>query len=413
MKKKKKELQSLLALSVKLIKEKDSEIEELHTQLLASKTLPHIKEAVAEMDKLEKDKILLSKNVNTDSLISSVLFRTNHKEWAKRNVHPVFKKEVVDDSTTFSSRFMPNVKFKIADTNYRPSHIFNMIMAINKSKPIKSIYYSYETDKNGNIWNGHENFELFNAVSKKEVSIYEAKSGLVPKGMIYYPRADKLIEKICVNQLCSGEFCDCDDSESFMAYNRSETGTDYHPDDVAFKVTEDRKMTSEVHEFTRSDKLPNPTWERVNNGGNHIAPDGTAHDFISDVFDYMDKCEKEEKLIDGFGARLDARIKEDVFSVTEVVSICETCLSKANCSIGRILDDKPYISECAEYHKEPESPVDDSVELKKALTLVQKILWGTELPILRLTINSVPSIGRAITTDHTIFFTTIDNTKMP
>ena len=100
-------------------------------------------------------------------------------------------------STNFSSRFMPNVKFKIADINYLPTHVFAAILAINKDRIYKSVYYSYETDKDGKIWNGHENIDLFNSVSKKEVSIYEAIPEILEgTGMRYSKEHDKLVPDI-------------------------------------------------------------------------------------------------------------------------------------------------------------------------------------------------------------------------
>lgn len=153
---------------------------------------------------------------------------------------------VVEAPTNFSSRFMPNVKFKVDGHSEKLAEI--------------GIY----TSGKGYIEIRHDG-EMSMIVSSgaKIVSIYEAIPELVPDGMVYDKKSDSLIE------------------EAFSTmFNRSE-------DKEAF-----------------------------------------------------------EAMLSKMGHR-----KDDVFKVTEVISVCDSCKIKPTCSLLRQLKCEPTIIECADYQE--------------------------------------------------------------
>jgi len=173
-----KDLEHQLTLAAELAEKKDEEIEKLHNEIVKNKTkIPFIKE-------------------------------TEHALFCAEYIE--VKKEVVDAPATFSSRFMPNVKFKI---------IGNTVAFSSLGIPMTCNYI--RTSFNGSIVDMCNYQGRFDDEWKdiKEVSIYEAIPELVPKGMIYNKKNDSLIKKVCVNPLCQGEFCDCDPSFSFEKDN--------------------------------------------------------------------------------------------------------------------------------------------------------------------------------------------------
>ena len=128
---------------------------------------------------------------------------------------------MTEGDVAFSSRFMPNVKFRydvVADKLF--SELPNVFMFGGEA------YYGYSTDSNGKLFDGYEDEVLYNNALFKEVSIFEAIPELVPGGMIYDPVTDKLVKKVCVNQMHQGEFCDCDDSHSFTEHKSVEKQSD-------------------------------------------------------------------------------------------------------------------------------------------------------------------------------------------
>ncbi len=98
---------------------------------------------------------------------------------------------VVEPSTIFSSRFMPNVKFIVPNHAKYPDNITTILQGY------ESFFcYGYETNKQGRLSNAHENLELFTNIKKKEVSIYEAIPELVPKRMRWNSEKNELVPNI-------------------------------------------------------------------------------------------------------------------------------------------------------------------------------------------------------------------------
>ena len=100
------------------------------------------------------------------------------------------EKEVVDSSTNFSSRFMPNVKFMATEeqTGYIFMHFLNKYIIGLKD----TSRCWFETDGDGNF----EQIHRFSAdCQKKEVSVFEAIPEFVPKGMVYDKSSDSLVKK--------------------------------------------------------------------------------------------------------------------------------------------------------------------------------------------------------------------------
>ena len=125
----------------------------------------------------------------------------------------------------FESRFMPNVKFllpKSAEFGF-----WINFLAITKLHSIDN-YIGFCTNAFGDsIYNGFEHIELFYNYKSvhKEVSIFEAIPELIPDGMRYNKELDKLVPDIM-------------------------------------------------------------QWEKVDNGGNHIAADGTPFDTIEEALNH-------------------------------------------------------------------------------------------------------------------------------
>jgi len=97
----------------------------------------------------------------------------------------------------FSSRFMPNVKFRVPVDKF----IYNQLHAIS---PTLTEYNEFGTDKFGHIVLGGSSTEYYktyniHGIDLPEVSIYEAIPELVPDGMFYDKKSDSLIEKEIVD----------------------------------------------------------------------------------------------------------------------------------------------------------------------------------------------------------------------
>jgi len=146
------------------------------------------------------------------------------------------EEEVVDSATSFSSRFMPNVKFDAVKfkTNFAD------ILIEKEQAPMLGCAF-FKTDSNGKL-TACPNLVTYCYWEEKEVSIYEAIPELVPKGMVYDKESDSLVKKVCANQMCAGEFCDCDDSHSF-----------------AEDATEDKELTKAVTTKTFAGELSRAT----------------------------------------------------------------------------------------------------------------------------------------------------------
>jgi deoxyribonuclease (pyrimidine dimer) len=99
------------------------------------------------------------------------------------------KKVIGDPSTNFSSRFMPNVKFQ-APVNGYPSIDYLEFLT-----PYYGCYYTSKTGDSIICVDGgrHFDFEVFEKLDKKQVSIYEAIPELIPEGMRYDKELDKLV----------------------------------------------------------------------------------------------------------------------------------------------------------------------------------------------------------------------------
>ena len=125
----------------------------------------------------------------------------------------------------FESRFMPNVKFllpKSAEFGF-----WINFLAITKLHSIDN-YIGFCTNAFGDsIYNGFEHIELFNNYKSvhKEVSIFEAIPELIPDGMRYNKELDKLVPDIM-------------------------------------------------------------QWKKEDNGGNHIAVDGTSFDTLEEALNH-------------------------------------------------------------------------------------------------------------------------------
>ena len=135
-------------------------------------SIPFVKEVKHALLEVDKKHIALD-GAGFDTLTE--LLEYNDKFFSK--------KDIVDSSTNFSSRFMPNVKFVITEDQY--SHLPEADPRLFMGK---SMYG--ETDVDGEEYILYETKPLgFNRV----VSIYEAIPELVPDGMFYDKNHDGLI----------------------------------------------------------------------------------------------------------------------------------------------------------------------------------------------------------------------------
>ncbi len=127
-------------------------------------------------------------------------------EWVKENIYQAKEKKA------FSSRFMPNVIF--STRGYEDEFIKYALNGI----PIDCFEW-YSTDSNGNLFGGSNDEHFFDnfkpILNLKNVSIIVAIPSLVPASVVYDKESDSLVKKVCVNQICQGEYCGCDDSHSF------------------------------------------------------------------------------------------------------------------------------------------------------------------------------------------------------
>lgn len=99
------------------------------------------------------------------------------------------KKDVVEPSTTFSSRFMPNVKFiDVSGLGYINSFCGEILNI--KPGGVKA----FATGSQGDIHHINS-IKIFESLKMEEVDFHEAMPELVPDGMVYDKDSDSLVEK--------------------------------------------------------------------------------------------------------------------------------------------------------------------------------------------------------------------------
>lgn len=100
-----------------------------------------------------------------------------------------------EESKEFSSRFMPNVKFKVKGE----------LEAIDLQKltGTGNIFYGYITNKDGDFFSACDSGIIFEFNEGREVSTYEAIPELVPDGFYYDKEVDELVEKDQKSDSCS------------------------------------------------------------------------------------------------------------------------------------------------------------------------------------------------------------------
>jgi len=228
-----KDLEHKLSLAAELNDQKDLEIEKLHSVIIDSKvSIPFIKETKHELFESEKDDCV---SLALDSL-----------SYMSKNTAYSPKKEVVDAPTTFSSRFMSNVKFNAIGSIRKD---FAEILIDSGRSAILGLDF-YKITKDGFLI-AMPNKITFDYSEEIEVSIYEAIPELVPKGMVYDKESDSLVYPRGMNPsfvpLDEVAFIneqllqDPEAFESFLAKaasrikNIKSTGTEYDPDDVSLK----------------------------------------------------------------------------------------------------------------------------------------------------------------------------------
>lgn len=160
--------------------------------------------------------IIYQSNIKDDSRGSHQFFSEGDDEATEAfNTKKLFfaskkKKGVVEPSTNFSSRFMPNVKF----------HIMGKFSSLVKDIVPENHWNYLATDGYGDIVFRCDYQHTYDHKWKqKEVSAYEAIPELVPKGMYYDKKSDSLIKKTCSNQMCQGEFCGCDEESGSLKHH--------------------------------------------------------------------------------------------------------------------------------------------------------------------------------------------------
>jgi hypothetical protein len=92
-----------------------------------------------------------------------------------------------EDEKGFSSRFMPNVKFKIKGDITKRADVFDISMLSD------GLFWALTDTKGSKIF--HIPRLIFDYCTYREVSIYEAIPELVPDGMVYDRESDSLVRK--------------------------------------------------------------------------------------------------------------------------------------------------------------------------------------------------------------------------
>ena len=167
------------------------------------------KSVEAEMFKNKYTKVLAENEKLKDELVKANERKGFSIPFIEETKSELFSVEeaVEKESDGFSSRFMPDVKFKV------PLDLIEKLNSIGASH-----WWAYATTvHNGSALMGSDRQVSFEKWACEEVSIYEAIPEWVPKGMVYDKSSDLLVKKVCVNPMCQGEFCDCDDSHSFTS----------------------------------------------------------------------------------------------------------------------------------------------------------------------------------------------------
>jgi len=111
------------------------------------------------------------------------------------------EKEVVEPSTTFSSRFMPNVKFKFISHFKEVRKILIEVFPPDCHHMIPSIErdcFFLCTNSAGKIVEPYSDI-MDTKFNLKEVSIYEAIPELVPDGMVYDKESDSIVRVIKID----------------------------------------------------------------------------------------------------------------------------------------------------------------------------------------------------------------------
>ena len=98
------------------------------------------------------------------------------------------EESVVEDSTNFSSRFMPNVVFEAKGD-------LSSISDVLDTSVFRYGYAHFKVNSSGDNFSVLTPFE-FECIRIKKVSIYEAIPELVPKGMVYDKEIDSIKEDV-------------------------------------------------------------------------------------------------------------------------------------------------------------------------------------------------------------------------
>lgn len=155
----------------------------------------------------------------------------------------------VKEEKNFTTRFMPNVKFKV------PKELEGMAIR-HENGSIKILLKQCAIDKNYVLLSAIIDDVFYVSLDVKEVSIYEAISELIPDGMRYNKELDKLVPDVL----------NISKEDANTIFNKVLKST---PDIIGAGV-----------ENTQS------KWQRVNNGSNYIAPDGSSFDTLQESLKY-------------------------------------------------------------------------------------------------------------------------------
>lgn len=170
----------------------------------------------------------------------------------------------------FESRFMPDVKFKIP---------FECINQFNFGL-INPCYAVISTDGSSlsHVFTDNEKYLFDNRIDTCLVSIYEAMPELIPEGMRYNKELDKLVPDV-ITDFKSKEYSMTDWANENLNLNI-----------VAFDdVEQDKKEI--LNNLGHGHKKAKPfisgiKLQKTDNGGNHIAADGTPFDTIEEALNH-------------------------------------------------------------------------------------------------------------------------------
>ena len=138
---KKKNLKRLLKLSIETIEMRDEEISKLHSEIVSKKiTIPFAKKTKHELFSLEHQIESMSVSEWVEKNVADVSFPVPSKTVVDAPTTSEDEKEVVDDAISFSSRFMPNVKFTVDIYSFHSSPMCEL-PSIVAAKIIKYPYF--------------------------------------------------------------------------------------------------------------------------------------------------------------------------------------------------------------------------------------------------------------------------------